>query len=191
MVTAKKHISLDLIDPLNLLGQNDRNLSLIEQHYGVRAVVRGNDLWLSGPAEAVAKAGSTLTALVAKVKRGDAIEDNDLTHLFARGGAPPTNGQILKTYRGSIKARSPGQVDYFDAIDNNDIVFAIGPAGTGKTYLAVASAVAALRQKQVTRIVLARPAVEAGESLGFFTRRPRRQSRSLPAPALRCAAGPA
>jgi phosphate starvation-inducible PhoH-like protein len=102
------------------------------------------------------------------------MTEEELAALIQQAPAPPPyeevvdEGNAARTYKGLIRPRTRGQVRYIEAIANNDIVFGIGPAGTGKTYLAVAMAVAALRQKQISRILLARPAVEAGEKLGFL-----------------------
>jgi phosphate starvation-inducible PhoH-like protein len=137
-------------------------------------VVRGEKLLLDGPAAAVSQAGELLTHLVAKLRQAPRLSSEEVRALIAREPrrddpeAPGDEEGTMRTYKAAVRARSAGQAQYLRAIETQDIVFAIGPAGTGKTYLAVAAAVAALRQKRVSRIVLARPAVEAGESLGFL-----------------------
>lgn len=166
---TQTRISIAEIDRLVLFGRNDQNLALIEQKFGVNLVARGDQLRLDGPAESIRSAAGLLNHLVERVRRGDTDAD-ELKSLIQQNPALPVpeDRYSIRTYKGSIGARTIGQVDYLQAIQKNDIVFAIGPAGTGKTYLAVAMAVAALREKQVSRILLARPAVEAGESLGFL-----------------------
>ena len=169
-----KDISLTGVDRLFLFGQNDQHLAQIEKKYGVSLVARGDKLILDGPDAAVGEADDLLSHLVERIRRGPAIEEAELSELILQSPAPPQYDQIIdgkhvaNTYKTIIRARTAGQAEYLKAIDTNDIVFGIGPAGTGKTYLAVAMAVAALRQKQVSRIILARPAVEAGEKLGFL-----------------------
>jgi len=149
-------------------------LALIEKNYGISLVVRGEKLLLEGPSAAVTQAGELLTHLVARLRQAPRLSSEEVRSLIARerrSADPETSTEedgVMRTYRAAVRARSSGQAQYLQAIEDHDIVFAIGPAGTGKTYLAVAAAVAALRQKQVSRIVLARPAVEAGESLGFL-----------------------
>ena len=164
-------ISVVDVDLLALLGRNDQNLSLIETQYGVSLVLRGDDLTLNGDDAAVRRANTSLTHLVDRLRRDPDLSQEEIRDLIRQethvvDSTRPDS--LIKTYKTTIKFRSKGQSEYVNAMAKNDIVFAIGPAGTGKTYLAVAAAVAALRQKQVSRIVLARPAVEAGESLGFF-----------------------
>ena len=167
-------ISIADTDLLALLGRHDENLALLEKQYDISLVVRGNNLVLSGAPAAVSRAQPSLTEIVERV-RGDQSLTQEEVKTFIRTdiAQPPPRGKngdgvLIRTYKKTVKVRSAGQAHYVDAVANNDIVFAIGPAGTGKTYLAVATAVAALKQKLVTRIVLARPAVEAGESLGFL-----------------------
>ena len=169
-----KDISLTGVDRLFLFGQNDQHLAQIEKKYGVSLVARGDKLILNGPDAAVGEADGLLSHLVERIRRGPSIEEAELSELILQSPAPPQYDQIIdgkhvaNTHKTIIRARTAGQAEYLKAIDTNDIVFGIGPAGTGKTYLAVAMAVAALRQKQVSRIILARPAVEAGEKLGFL-----------------------
>jgi len=159
------------------LGQQDENLRLIEQRYPVRLVVRDKEISVQGPdADVVDMVTRIVSQLVGVAKKGHILkpsvvsyamnvyaehENVDLVSLY--------EDVICMTYRGKpIRPRTTGQKKYVDAIRGNDVVFAIGPAGTGKTYLAVALAVAALKDAAISRIVLVRPAVEAGESLGFL-----------------------
>jgi phosphate starvation-inducible PhoH-like protein len=170
-------ISIADTDLLTLLGRNDENLALLEKQFGVSLVVRGNDLLLSGSPEAVKNAHSPLTRLVDTIREESNVCQAEVVSLIrsatststvSKNGDQGTDPVLIKTFTKTVRVRSTGQGRYVAAVAKNDIVFAIGPAGTGKTYLAVATAVAALRQKLVSRIVLARPAVEAGESLGFL-----------------------
>ncbi len=170
----KTSISIAEVDSLSLLGHNDRHLDLIGENYGINLVVRGEKLLLDGPATGVSQARELLTHLIARLRQTPRLSGEEIRALIARelqqsDPAPAGESEgAMRTYKAAVRARSNGQAQYLKAIEAYDIVFAIGPAGTGKTYLAVAAAVAALRQKQVSRIVLARPAVEAGENLGFL-----------------------
>ena len=167
-------ISIADTDLLALLGRHDENLALLEKQYDISLVVRGNNLVLSGAPTAVSRAQPALGEIVERVRKDKSLTQEEVKTIIRTDIAQPPpsgengNGVLIRTYKKTVKVRSAGQALYVDAVANNDIVFAIGPAGTGKTYLAVATAVAALKQKLVTRIVLARPAVEAGESLGFL-----------------------
>ncbi len=159
-------------DPLYLAGVNDANLLELQRALGVRASLRGDILTLSGPPEAVDRATAVAQGLIERARLGDALSPEDVLHLLADGPAEPVaepDGRIVfPGLKRAIQAKTAGQRAYLQAIATNDIVVGIGPAGTGKTYLAVAKAVEALTRKRVRRIVLARPAVEAGESLGFL-----------------------
>ncbi len=157
-------------------GQKDTNLRLIERSLGVIVLGRGNELSLVGPADAVEKAVRVLDDLTDVSKLGGHLTSKDVHYAIqlAKSSDPVTLCQLSQdviqvTARGhQIRPKTLGQKKYVDAIRSNDIVFGIGPAGTGKTYLAVAMAVAALRSKAVSRLILVRPAVEAGEHLGFL-----------------------
>jgi phosphate starvation-inducible PhoH-like protein len=161
-----------------LFGEYDQNLARIEQHLGVSLVSRGNQVAISGPAESVDAARETLNILYQRLKHGQPVDRNDVDavmrmarstggdgNLFDRLGA---DGTAVRTQRRLVSPRTPVQADYLRALRDTDMVFALGPAGTGKTYLAVAVAVAMLAKGTVDRIVLSRPAVEAGERLGFL-----------------------
>jgi phosphate starvation-inducible protein PhoH and related proteins len=159
---------------LALFGQADANLRALERHFGVTMGARGETLSVTGPAEAVAAAAAVVHLLLDRVRAGRVITDEDLGFLFSAGdalkeGAPlPEDSVVFFGDKRVVKARTVGQAAYVEAMRRDDIVFGIGPAGTGKTYLAVAMAMRMLKEKQVERVVLARPAVEAGESLGFL-----------------------
>jgi phosphate starvation-inducible PhoH-like protein len=171
----KTTVTLKDIDPLALLGPNDKLLALLEDKFGIDLVIRGHSLLLRGQQSPVGQAKTLIDHLIKQVHQGQLANLQDVEALIdemAVSLTPLEEGEDplyrFKTYLTSIIARTNGQRQYFKAIRTNDIVFAIGPAGTGKTFIAVAAAVASLRQKEVSRIVLARPAVEAGEHLGFL-----------------------
>ena len=168
-------LSTEGVDPLALAGVNDGNLIELAKRLGVRVSLRGDTLTLQGPLAAVERAAPVAQALVDLARMGDTLEVADVERIVAdeAQGAlgKAAEGEykiILPGLRRVIQAKTAGQRDYLQAIAQHDIVVGIGPAGTGKTYLAVAAAVDALSRKRVRRIVLARPAVEAGESLGFL-----------------------
>ena len=165
------------VDPLLLTGANDANLREVTSLYDVRLVLRGDHVILSGELSAVEGAAPLVQHLIELSRLRTPFDRNDIAR-FAEGLAahgaggvvsPDTELQVaLPGSRKVIRPKSEGQRKYVKAIRENDVVIGIGPAGTGKTYLAVALAVDALYKKRVRRIVLARPAVEAGESLGFL-----------------------
>jgi len=164
-----------------LCGQLDCHLRQIEERLGVRIRNRSNHFTVDGPPPAANATAALLSALYNDVKRGVGLspesvhlhlQQADLEYLLnARGADPGTEsepGMLIRTKRTSVKPRGKNQQGYVKAISCNDINFGIGPAGTGKTYLAVACAVQALLEEEVRRILLVRPAVEAGEKLGFL-----------------------
>jgi len=165
------------VDPLLLTGANDANMREVASLFDVRLVLRGDHLILSGELAAVEKAVPLVQYLIELSRLRTPFDRNDIAR-FAEGLAvhgpkavvsPEADLQVaLPGSRKVIRPKSEGQRSYVKAIRENDVVIAIGPAGTGKTYLAVALALDALYKKRVRRIVLARPAVEAGESLGFL-----------------------
>lgn len=156
-----------------LSGQRDEYLRLLEEAFGVQIVARGLDLIINGSDEAIAK---TKLALENMAEFGSNLTNHDVYYaikLSANGDSLPLQelnaGLVVVTHRGHrIRPKTAGQRRYISAIDTHDVVFAIGPAGTGKTYLAMAQAVASLKRKEVERLILTRPAVEAGEHLGFL-----------------------
>ncbi len=174
--TAVEKIYADGVAMVQLLGPQDRLLRMLEkEHRDVQVLVRGNEITLTGGPEAVAKAKTLVDELMTMTKAGHDLAPSDVTSsarlLRNDGGPRPSEvlGEAILSTRGKvIRPKTLGQKEYVDAIEENTIVFGIGPAGTGKTYLAMAKAVQALQRKEVTRIILTRPAVEAGERLGFL-----------------------
>jgi phosphate starvation-inducible PhoH-like protein len=172
---ATLRVSVEGLDSLALAGVNDANLIELARQLGVRVALRGDALTLIGPPEAVERGAPVAQALVDLVRMGETLDPREVQRLVAEGpqGAltQAANGEmkiILPGLRRVIQPKTAGQRDYLQAVYQHDIVVGIGPAGTGKTYLAVAAAVDALSRRRVRRIVLARPAVEAGENLGFL-----------------------
>jgi phosphate starvation-inducible PhoH-like protein len=170
-------LSAEGVDPLALAGVNDGNLLELSKRLGVRISLRGDSLSLAGPAEAVERAAPVVQALVdlARMGAGETLDVHDVERVLAdeaHGALGKASAEdvkiILPGLRRVIQPKTAGQRTYLQAIAQHDIVIGIGPAGTGKTYLAVAAAVDALSRKRVRRIILARPAVEAGENLGFL-----------------------
>lgn len=161
---------------VNLFGNNDENLKLIEKNYNVKIVARGGEILLSGHSGNVNGAKGVLQQLQSSGKTDQPITQQEVYYainMVREGNGDKINSfsneVAYTTTRGKqVKAKTFSQKKYLDAISKHDIVFGIGPAGTGKTYLAVLKAVQALRNKEVLRIVLTRPAVEAGEKLGFL-----------------------
>jgi phosphate starvation-inducible PhoH-like protein len=154
---------------VELYGVHDRNLARIEQLTSTQLRARANQLEIGGEEDDVAVAHKALTSLYERLKRGLAVDtaDVDAAVRFSRiDGAGDQEG--IRTRKRAINARSPGQREYLAALRERDMVFALGPAGSGKTYLAVAMGVSLLLAGKVERIVLSRPAVEAGERLGFL-----------------------
>jgi len=171
---SSQRLSTEGADPLLLAGVNDGNLLELQRSVGVRVAFRGDQLTLTGSAEQVERAMPVVQGMLDMARMGEAVSTDDVARLVAEGAGaeivpPGTDGRIIfPGLRRAIVAKTAGQREYLDAIARHDIVVGIGPAGTGKTYLAVAKAVEALARKRVRRIILARPAVEAGESLGFL-----------------------
>ena len=157
-----------------LLGDHDRHLIRLEQALGVRLACRGNRIAISGEPEGVETAQATLTKLYGRLERGHRLSASDIDAAIklntrqAEPRLPLADLPAIRTRKGVIEPRSPAQAGYMEMLARNEMVFGIGPAGTGKTYLAVAQAVAMLQTGQVDRIILSRPAVEAGERLGFL-----------------------
>jgi phosphate starvation-inducible PhoH-like protein len=154
-----------------LLGEYDGHLALLEERLGIEAHAHGNVVTLMGPPEACATGRDVLEKLYARVRQGEDIGPGDIDGLLRHAIAdmPSQDGLAqIRTRRKLITARSPTQSKYIQALERVDLVFGLGPAGTGKTYLAVAYAAQCLERGQVERIILSRPAVEAGERLGFL-----------------------
>ena len=163
-------------DLISVFGSFDENIKRIEDALGVTIINRGNDLKVSGSEEATDKAVRTLNGLLALASKGETIDEQRVRYLITlvKEGNDAQVAQMAKdvvciTAKGKpIKAKTVGQQCYMKAISKNTVTIGVGPAGTGKTYLAVAAAVAAFREREVNRIILTRPAVEAGERLGFL-----------------------
>ena len=161
---------------LVLFGNADQNIKIIEEHFGVNIVCRGTEVKITGESEAVSKAQRTIDTLLAMIQKDGNLSEQNIRYVMTlveqgseQSMVQMNNSCIAVTVKGKpIKPKTLGQKKYIDAIENNTITFGIGPAGTGKTYLAVAMAVRAFRDEQVSRIILTRPAVEAGEKLGFL-----------------------
>jgi phosphate starvation-inducible protein PhoH and related proteins len=154
-----------------LLGEYDGHLALLEERLGIEAQAHGNMVTLTGPTAACETARDVLEKLYARIRQGEDIGPGDLDGLLRHAGndaAPPDGLAQIRTRRRIVTARSPVQSTYIQALQRVDLVFGVGPAGTGKTYLAVACAAQCLERGLVDRIVLSRPAVEAGERLGFL-----------------------
>lgn len=175
--TRKIPLTLDSMDAyMSLFGLNDQNVALVEQECGVAVSPRGSELFLTGEAEDAALAESVILKLLEMIRRGDLVDRTRIRYAIAlaREGDVDRIDEILRsvvaiTHRGKqIRCKTLGQQEYVQAIRDHDLTFAVGPAGTGKTYLAMALAVVALKNKEIERIVLTRPAVEAGEKLGFL-----------------------
>lgn len=171
VVTAR--VSVEGADLQMLAGVNDGNLVELGRATGARVALRGDHLSLSGDTDAVTRAEAVAAALVTQVREGKTVTADDvlrlsLTERPADAPGATSGALVLPGARRGVQPKTPGQAEYLRNIAERDIVVGIGPAGTGKTYLAVAAAVDALMRKRVRRIVLARPAVEAGESLGFL-----------------------
>jgi phosphate starvation-inducible PhoH-like protein len=158
-------IEISGVDPIFVFGPEDKLLRTIEESFpDVRFTARSNEVELSGPISSVALAEQRLRQIISAVSSGREVTPADL-----RRTEPDLLSQSILSSRGkSIRPKTAGQKEYVESIDKNTIVFGIGPAGTGKTYLAMAKAVQALQRKEVSRIILTRPAVEAGERLGFL-----------------------
>lgn len=153
------------VDPIFVFGPEDKLLRTIEESFpDLRFTARGNEIEISGPVTTVSLAEQRLRQIISAVSSGREVTPADLKRT-----EPDLLSQSILSSRGkSIRPKTAGQKDYVESIDKNTIVFGIGPAGTGKTYLAMAKAVQALQRKEVSRIILTRPAVEAGERLGFL-----------------------
>ena len=181
---VERKIKLSGINTLALLGYNDTNLHLIEKKFDAGITVRGDNLILKGEKEEVEKVERVFKELIFILNKNGHLTENDVnividlvkldsedtgtSHHRRKKHTDDFDSIILFTENGPIKAKTPGQLEYYRQVKKNDIVFVIGPAGTGKTYLAVAMAVASLKNNEVSKIVLCRPAVEAGENLGFL-----------------------
>ena len=174
---AETRMEVDSMDTaLAVFGSCDENIRLLEQSLGVTAVCRGTELKFSGPEDAVQKARRAVDAMLALREGGTPLEEQTVRYCISLAAAGEeekvqelAGGCIAITAKGRpVRPKTLGQKQYVEAILKNAVTFGVGPAGTGKTYLAVAMAVKAFKARQVSRIILTRPAVEAGEKLGFL-----------------------
>lgn len=174
---TEKKISMEQINnTIDIFGHHDEHLAYIEADFNVKIIVRENNLVVSGSEENVKMAAQTIQQLaeLSALDQPVGLREVQYTATLVKDGLGAkindlASEAVIVTYRGKvIKPKTHGQKKYLDAINKNDIVFGIGPAGTGKTYLAVAMAVKALKEKKVSRLIITRPAVEAGEKLGFL-----------------------
>ncbi len=170
-------ISVDRMEQtVSLFGSFDKNIKLIESQYNVKVISRGSEIKVSGDAENVSRAVRAINGLLMLINRGEALSEQNVRYVLSlvnEGNEDKltemTGDCVCITAKGKpIKPKTLGQKRYLECIKNNTITLGAGPAGTGKTYLAVAMAVNAFRAKEVNRIILTRPAVEAGEKLGFL-----------------------
>ncbi len=171
-----RNFTVEGIDQGILYGQNDLFLHIIEASFGCKIIARGEKITIEGDNDQVENVVQLFGDLVARIKQGDFVSQQYLNYAIAmvkENGFGPANNistksMLTSSLKKDIKPKTVGQTKYVDAVEDFDVVFSIGPAGTGKTYLAVAMAVAHLKADRVQRIVFTRPAVEAGESLGFL-----------------------
>jgi len=170
-------MSVDRLENIiSVFGSFDENLKLIEEEFGVGIIDRNSELTISGDEENIHLAQRTINGLLTVAAKGESIDTHNVKYIISlvKDGHDDKIGEISRdiiciSAKGKpVKAKTLGQMKYADAISKNTVTLAIGPAGTGKTYLAVAHAVSAFRAKTVNRIILTRPAVEAGERLGFL-----------------------
>ncbi|MBV6420280.1 MAG: PhoH-like protein [Ignavibacteriaceae bacterium] len=175
MTAIEKKIIIENVNMLDFLGFNDSNLRILEDRFNTSITVRGDNVILKGVIEEVEIIEKVLKEMTYVLNTSGRLETNDVNTILdlTIEGKEIVNEEefdsiVLYTKKDVIKARTPGQINYINLARKNDICFAIGPAGTGKTYLAVAIAVSALKRGLVKKLILARPAVEAGESLGFL-----------------------
>ena len=168
----KKTIKLSGIDPMIFAGANDQNIKVLIRNYESNIVLRGDELHLDGLKKEVHKIELLINDIIFTINKKGYIEPSDLEILIHSScdieSKKVEDDVILHTHSGAIIAQTEGQKEYYKSVLSNDIVFALGPAGTGKTYQAVACAVSALKNNEVEKIIITRPVVEAGERLGFL-----------------------
>ena len=176
MEIVERKIRVAPTEAVLLFGPQDQYLRLIEQRFDARIIARGDVILLQGSLQEVTLIERVFSELSFVLAKSGHLSKNDVTTVIDIVSAGKEVAQnfaelesiVLFTHNQPIRVKTPTQIEYFKAVKKNDIVFAIGPAGTGKTYLAVAMAISALKTREVAKIILARPAVEAGESLGFL-----------------------
>ena len=161
----RQSLDLEKTSSVALLGVKDENINFLEEHLGVKITIRGSRLTVAGEKERVNKSLELIEKLTKSLEKGGVLTTSDIKYFLH---AKENKNNIILLPDHVIKPRTANQSEYLRGIEENVITIAIGPAGTGKTYLAVASAISALLSKRVSRIILARPAVEAGENLGFL-----------------------
>jgi phosphate starvation-inducible PhoH-like protein len=170
----KKKINIGGVDPILFVGLKDQNIKVLEKHYDSKIVVRGSSMNLDGKKDEIQHIELVVQNMLTIINKKGTLSVEDINNLITHDDlnnntiSEDQDLIILHSHRGPIFARTKGQKKYLKAVLENDIVFAVGPAGTGKTYQAVASAVSSLKNKEVDKIVITRPAVEAGERLGFL-----------------------
>lgn len=175
-MSLEKTLLLDSIDPLDFFGTNNKNIDILQKHFPkLRIIARDNKLKISGEQQDMALFEEKFNIIVSKIEEFGSVSISDLEHILSNADTYEISraineGEVLVHGRNGlvIKARTPNQKRMVEACKTHDMLIAIGPAGTGKTYTAVAMAVNALKSKQVRKIILTRPAVEAGENLGFL-----------------------
>ncbi len=178
MDIVEKRIRISGVDPLSLLGINDSNLQIISDRFDANIIVRGDSVTIRGEEAETSRVEKVFKELMYVLDKTGVLKTDDVVTVVelvsgeGESTKPAEGGSreivVLSARNDLIKPKTPGQRQFVRAVQKNDVVFAVGPAGTGKTYLAVAMAIAALRNREVQKIVLTRPAVEAGESLGFL-----------------------
>lgn len=178
MSIVVKYINLDDTDLVSVFGTNDSLLNLIESAFESTIFVRGNQIVITGNEDEVKILDSIFKELLYMLKKNGVLNDTDVKTVIqlttVNKSEPETfsikndDNIVYKGFKNQIRTKTKTQIEYFQKVKKNDVVFSIGPAGTGKTFLAVAMALRELKLNEVKRIVLTRPAVEAGESLGFL-----------------------
>lgn len=179
MEILEKKIIIDNIELVALFGSNDIYLNMIENRFKAAIIVRGNSVIIRGSEAEIIRIEKIFDELLYMLERNKHISEHDVKAVIELIDSSPKSSEnisdskninqvIFQGVKDPIRIRNQKQLDYYNKVQNNDIVFAIGPAGTGKTFLAVAMALSALRNNDISRIILSRPAVEAGESLGYL-----------------------
>ena len=172
----KKNIDISGVDALAFMGVGDQNIIALQNHVDAQIVIRGTTMHLNGKKDELLLIESIVKEMMIAINKAGFIEPNQIYGFLDSPNNEKEHDSIINedeaiilfTHKGSVQARTVGQKKYLKAVNDNDIIFAIGPAGTGKTYQAVAMAVSDLKNRSVDRIIITRPAVEAGEHLGFL-----------------------
>jgi phosphate starvation-inducible PhoH-like protein len=169
----KKQLQLKDIDPIIFAGPSDKNIRLIEDNFNSKIVLRGNQILLDGEKKELLILETLIDDIIFTINEKGFIDNNDVGTLISSSNDSSKSKNkiddvILFTPKGKVVPKTQGQKKYYESVLKNDIVFAVGPAGTGKTYQAVACAVSALKNNEIEKIVITRPVVEAGERLGFL-----------------------